>query len=296
MPKEARSLVFLGTPEAAATVLQRLIAERFHVAHVVTRPDARRGRGAATSPSPVKKIAHEHGIDVSHSLEWLTTHKDQQFLGVVVAYGRIIPASVLNHTPMINVHFSLLPRWRGAAPVERAILAGDEKTGVCIMDLEETLDTGAVHSCVETIIQPTHTTDSLTAELAELGAQLLVDTLQAGLSRPTPQEGETTYAEKIRSDELRIDWRDTAENIHRKIRALRSYTTVDGARLRILDAVCAEDVPKLDAGQCGNDAEVGTGSTPLRLITVQPEGKRPMSGRDWLRGRQGEVTYFDISD
>lgn len=295
MPREARPLVFLGTPEAAATVLQRLIEENFPIAHVVTRPDVRRGRGTATSPSPVKRMALEHGIDVSHSLDWLSAHQDQQFLGVVVAYGRIIPASVLARTPMVNVHFSLLPRWRGAAPVERAILAGDEKTGVCIMDLEATLDTGAVHRCVETIIQPTHTTASLTIELAALGAQLLVDTLQSGLSTPTPQEGETTYAEKIRAEELRIDWRDSGVNIHRKIRALRSFTTIDGSRLRILDAAIENEMPELAVGQCSENGEVGTGSVPLRLITVQPEGKRPMSVRDWLRGRQGGPTQFDIS-
>ena len=144
MTREARPLVFLGTPNAAATVLSELIRNGFDIAHVVTRADARRGRGSSTTPSPVKQVAIDKGLDVSHDMTWLKENSHRELLGVVVAYGKIIPASVLSHIPMVNIHFSLLPRWRGAAPVERAILAGDLRTGVCIMNVEETLDTGDV--------------------------------------------------------------------------------------------------------------------------------------------------------
>lgn len=296
MTQEARPLVFLGTPDAAAVVLERLIAENFSIAHVITRQDARRGRGGSTSPSPVKKMAQAHGISVSHTLDWLNENSTTPHLGIVVAYGRIIPVSVLEHTPMINVHFSLLPRWRGAAPVERAILAGDEKTGVCIMDLEATLDTGPVHCCAETVIRPTHTSATLTHELAEQGAQLLVDLLRQGLSTPNSQRGEPTYAEKISAGELRIDWGVPALEIDRKVRALRAYSTIDGHRVRILEVAMSGENTELLPGHCRVDAVVGTGDGSLRLLRVQPEGKKPMDGVDWLRGRIAGDVQFDLCD
>lgn len=295
MTQERRPLVFLGTPDAAATVLEALIQEKFPIAHVVTRPDARRGRGTATSPSPVKKIANAHGIEVSHDLTWLRDHHDNNYLGIVVAYGKIIPVSVLSHTPMINLHFSLLPRWRGAAPVERAILAGDTSTGVCIMDLEETLDTGPVHCCVEVPILPTHTTSSLTDELSRRGAELLVDLLHRGLSEVTPQRGETTYAEKISSDELRIDWNTSALAIDRKVRALRSYTVLDQRRIRVLEVAIGDHVEGLGPGQCRPDGVVGTHDGAIVLHRVQPEGKSPMNAVDWLRGRGQDDLQFDVT-
>ena len=201
MAAEVRPLVFLGTPPAAAVVLERLVDAGFEVVHVVTRPDAKRGRGSSLSPSPVKEVALRLGIPVSHGLEWVVAHREENLLGIVVAYGRIIPASILAHTPMINIHFSLLPRWRGAAPVERAILAGDTTTGVCIMDIEETLDTGAVYAREEVAISDAATSVSLTNELAQTGADLLVRTLKAGLGTPIAQgDGETLPLLCERSD------------------------------------------------------------------------------------------------
>lgn len=297
MTTEARPLVFLGTPGAAAIVLERLLRSNFNIAHVITRQDARRGRGSSTSPSPVKKVAHAHGLSVSHDLDWINDNSTTPHLGIVVAYGRIIPASVLAHTPMVNVHFSLLPRWRGAAPVERAILAGDEKTGVCIMDLEETLDTGPVYCCAETPILSTHTSASLTSELAETGADLLVNLLRNGLSNPTPQHGEATYAAKIHSSELRIDWQVSAQEISRKVRALRSYSTVEGVRVRILDVSVVEDSSERPSsvvpGACEANGIVVTGQGKIQLLQVQPEGKNPMNALDWLRGRYPQGLHFD---
>jgi methionyl-tRNA formyltransferase len=285
MGAEVRPLVFLGTPPAAAVVLERLVEAGFEIAHVVTRPDAKRGRGSSLSPSPVKEVALRLGIPVSHGLEWVVSHQDKNLLGIVVAYGRIIPASILAHTPMINIHFSLLPRWRGAAPVERAIMAGDTTTGVCIMDIEETLDTGAVYARDEVAITDASTSVSLTNELARVGADLLVRTLKEGLGTPTPQGEGETYAKKISSEEQRIDWSMSAVQIHRQVRALRSFAVVSGSRIKILEVALVDGDATLAPGEVESDCYVGTGQGDLLLVRVQPEGKGPMPAADWMRGR-----------
>jgi methionyl-tRNA formyltransferase len=293
MTREARPLVFLGTPIAAATVLSELIRNGFEIAHVVTRADARRGRGSTTTPSPVKQVAVDNAIDVSHDMTWLKENSDRELLGVVVAYGKIIPVSVLSRIPMVNIHFSLLPRWRGAAPVERAILAGDMRTGVCIMNVEETLDTGDVFARREIDIMETHTTENLTAELAVVGGQLLVDTLNDGLGIGIPQTGETTYATKVSSDELRLDWNVSSIEVLRRVRAVRSYTMIGSQRLKILRAEPLLDPVKIDAGQCDAAGIVGTRDGAVRLVSVQPEGKAAMDVAAWLRGRSGqEIIQF----
>ncbi|CAB4665960.1 MAG: methionyl-tRNA formyltransferase [Actinobacteria bacterium] len=293
MAREARPLVFLGTPTAAASVLSTLIAHGFEIVHVVTRADARRGRGAGTTPSPVKQVALDNAIDVSHDMSWLAENSHSELLGVVVAYGRIIPGAILAHTPMVNVHFSLLPRWRGAAPVERAILAGDAQTGVCIMDVEETLDTGAVFAQREIDIVDTHTTETLTADLAILGGQLLVENLSAGLSLGVPQHGEATYAAKVKTEELRIDWKDSSVQVLRQVRALRSFTVLGSQRLKIITAEATESDVSLSVGQCDESGRVGTGNGAVRLVAVQPEGKAVMDASAWLRGRSAsEIIQF----
>jgi len=285
MGAEVRPLVFLGTPPAAAVVLERLVEAGFEIAHVVTRPDAKRGRGSSLSPSPVKEVALRLGIPVSHGLEWVVSHQDKNLLGIVVAYGRIIPASILAHTPMINIHFSLLPRWRGAAPVERAIMAGDTTTGVCIMDIEESLDTGAVYAREEVFISDASTSVSLTNELARVGADLLVRTLREGLGTPSPQGEGETYAKKISSEEQRIDWSMSAVQIHRQVRALRSFAVVSGSRIKILEVALVDGDATLAPGEVESDCYVGTGQGDLLLVRVQPEGKGPMPAADWMRGR-----------
>jgi len=291
MASEQRSIVFLGTPIAAATVLQRLLSEGFPIVHVVTQPDAKRGRGSATSPSPVKAVALQHGLEVSHDLEWVKQNAFSNLLGIVVAYGRLIPTSVLDVVPMINIHFSLLPRWRGAAPVERAILAGDEKTGVCIMDIEPTLDTGAVYARQEVAITSSSTATTLTNELAEAGADLLVRTLREGLGTPVPQSGDVTHAAKISRDELRINWSQSAEDIHRHVRALKAFTEVDGLRLKVHEVDLASDYVSLAPGEGNSDGRVGTGHGVVILRRVQPEGKPVMDATAWLRGRPASAGY-----
>ena len=203
-------------------------------------------------------------------------------LGVVVAYGRLIKPDILAALPMVNIHFSLLPRWRGAAPVERAILAGDHVTGVCLMEVEEGLDTGGVYRRQEVAVGPDETAPHLTARLAEVGARLLVDALETGLARPVPQEGEPSYAAKIEPAELRLDWSRPAAELHRVVRLGRAWTEHRGRRLLVLEAVPVGEAAGEPGAVRGGVAAAAEGG--LRLLTVQPEGRRPMSALDWERG------------
>ena len=247
---------------------------------MVTRPDKRRGRGGATSATAVKQAAEELGLPVTADIaEAKAAGAD---LGVVVAYGRIIKPDVLAALPMVNIHFSLLPRWRGAAPVERAILAGDGVTGICLMDVEEGLDTGAVYRRQEVAVDPDETATELTDRLANIGAEMLVDALAEGLGPPVPQQGEPTYADKIEPEDLHLDWTRPAEELHRVVRLGRAWTTWRGRRLLVLAARAAAEVPG-PPGTVNGDV-VATGAGGLRLETVQPEGKRAMPAPDWLRG------------
>jgi methionyl-tRNA formyltransferase len=202
---------------------------------------------------------------------------------VVVAYGRIIKPDILAALPLVNIHFSLLPRWRGAAPVERAILAGDEATGVCLMVVEEGLDTGPVYRRREVPIDGEETAAELTARLAGLGAELLVAALREGLGTPEPQKGEPTYAAKIEPGDLHLDWSRPAGELLRVVRLGRAWTTYKGRRLLVLGASVAGGGAGGEPGALAGD-EVATGDGALRLVTVQPEGKRPMAAGDWLRG------------
>ncbi len=285
-------LVFLGTPPVAAVSLDALVEAGHDVVLVVSRADVRRGRGATRTPSPAKRAALEHGIDVTDRLEDVMTMGAE--LGVVVAYGRIIPRDILESLPMVNVHFSLLPRWRGAAPVERAVLAGDRETGVCLMRLEEGLDTGPVLASRRVAIGEREHAGALTDRLAAIGAQLLVDTLAAGvdaLPAGSPQIGEPTYAQKIRPEELRLDWVRPAAELERVVRLGRAWTTFRHERLLVLDAVAHPSVPGSEAEENAgagpgslHETSVRTGDGALELLEVQPAGKRPMAASAWWRG------------
>ncbi|HEY7628056.1 MAG TPA: methionyl-tRNA formyltransferase, partial [Ilumatobacteraceae bacterium] len=229
-----RRLAYLGTPAIAVGPLRALVAAGFEIGVVVTRPDKRRGRGSTLLPSPVKAAAMELGLPVTHRVDdVLDAGAD---LGVVVAFGQLIKAHVLDAVPMVNVHFSLLPRWRGAAPVERAILAGDTETGVCLMKLEAGLDTGPVYRCAVVPIGPRTTAAELRAELGTVGTSMLIDELRAGLGEPTAQIGEPTYAAKIQPDELQIDWTQAPIEIDRLIRVGGAWSLLNGRRLKILGA------------------------------------------------------------
>ena len=277
----SKRLVYLGTPEMAVPPLRALHAAGHDIALVVSRPDKRRGRGASTSPSPVKAAAQELGLPVTEVVDDVVSVGAE--LGVVVAFGRIIAPHVLAAVPMVNVHFSLLPRWRGAAPVERALLAGDDKTGVCIMAVEETVDTGAVYARDEVPIGPTTTADELRDALVGVGTRLLVDVLAGDLPEPEPQAGEPTYADKIGSAEWELDWTRPAAVVGRWIRAGHAWTTFRGRRLRVLAGepvdVTGEPATLVDAG-----GVVATGRGGIRLLTVQPEGRSALAWRDFANG------------
>ncbi len=302
-------LVFLGTPEAAVPPLRTLVDAGHEVALVVSRPDKRRGRGASLQPSPVKAAARELGLEVTDSLNDVLEVSAE--LGVVVAYGRIIPVAVLDHLPMVNLHFSLLPRWRGAAPVERAILEGDAETGVCLMAVEAGLDTGGIYAECDTTIGDDETADELRSRLVLMGCGLLETYLKegiAGLPIARDQKGRPSYAEKILPAEHEIHWDQPAVQIHRVIRLGRAWTTFRGRRLRILRATEVPGARPLGNGDAGDrtagsggamgdralpgvldGATVTTGGeSRIRLISLQPEGKRPMGADDWLRGVRPE--------
>ena len=272
------SIVFFGTPEAAVTPLQALLAAGFDIPLVVTQPDRRRGRGGATDPSPVKRAALVHGIDV------LTPDRARGAIdairatgaerGVVVAYGQLLPPALLAAFPkgLVNLHYSLLPRWRGAAPVERAILAGDTETGVCVMDVEEGLDTGAVYAREVVPIRPDETAGELHRNLDAIGAELLATTLlDIDHITPEPQVGDATYADKLTVDEFRLDLDHPVEELARLVRAGTprpgAWIEIDGARLKVWRA-------HVDAGRLVPDE-------------VQPPGKKPMTYSAWKAGHRG---------
>ena len=296
-------LAFLGTPEVAVGFLQALHDAGHDVALVVTAPDRRRGRGSALAPTAVKQCALELGLPVSSRVADVLDANVE--LGVVVAFGTLIRADVLRQVLMVNLHFSLLPRWRGAAPVERAILAGDDRTGVCLMALDEGLDTGPVHARVEAPILPGETAAELRACLADRGTALLLEHLAGGVATlgiPVPQVGEVLYAAKIDRCELRLTWQRPAVELDRLVRVGRAWTTFRGKRLIVERARIVAA-----AGPGGDDAEAGAqgpvpppgtlvggevicGEGRLELLEVRPEGRSAQPFDAWRRGARPAVS------
>lgn len=266
-------LAYLGTPDLAVPPLRALVRAGFDVAVVVSQPDRRRGRGSGLSPSPVKAAAIELGLPVTDQVDDVLAADVE--LGVVVAFGRLIRPHVLEAVPMVNLHFSLLPRWRGAAPVERAILAGDERTGVDLMVVEEGLDTGGIYARAEVGIGPDDTLEDVRARLVEAGTALLVDNLTRGLGPPSPQVGEPVYASKVAPDEHAIDWDRPAMDVHRLVRLGGAWTTHQGRRLK----VWRTNVPPRDSGPV-----VAAADGPVELVEVQPEGKPRIPATAWANG------------
>ena len=280
-------LAFLGTPDAAVPSLEALVHAGHDVALVITRPDRRRGRGSQLMASPVKSAALELGLSVAHSLSSLDDSGVER--GIVVAYGVIIPSVLLERTPMLNVHFSLLPRWRGAAPVQRAILAGDDETGVSIITLEPTLDTGPVH-LERRVLVGEKTTRELTAELAALGAAALIDVLgsRALLEHPRPQVGEITYAEKITKEMLRLSTSMTSEQMLRTIRLGGAYVVISGKRLVVVSAhPSRHDVAAGTLELVDGEVVMGTKGGALTLYDVRLEGATTMRAVSWWAGHRG---------
>ena len=310
------NIIFAGTPDFAATHLQTLLNSEHNVVAVYTQPDKPAGRGKKLQASPVKQLAELHQIPVYQpkSLRKEEVQAELKALNadvmVVVAYGLILPEAVLNAFPYgcLNVHGSLLPRWRGAAPIQRAIWAGDSETGITIMQMDVGLDTGDMLHKVYCPISPTETSASLYAKLAELAPTALLEVLNgltSGQFSPEKQQDElANYAEKLTKEEAKLDWNLTACQLERNIRAFNpapiAYLTlnVNGVeeRVKVYQADVQPHQPKpagtvLTADK--NGIQIATADGVLNLTQLQPSGKKPMSVQDFLNGR-GE--WFKVGD
>jgi methionyl-tRNA formyltransferase len=296
-------IVFMGTPDFAVPVLAEIIGQGHEVVAVYTRAPAQGGRGMAERPSPVHAMAERFGIPVFHPKTLRSEEAAATFaslgadVGVVVAYGMILPKAILEAPPLdcLNLHASLLPRWRGAAPIQRAIMAGDAETGVAVMKMEEGLDTGPIGMVERVVIGPDMTAGELHDVLSRLGADLMARAL-AALSRgalgfvPQPEDG-VTYAKKITNAEAGIDWAEPAGAVHNRIRGLSpfpgAYFKADlgkgPERVRVLRSTLAEG-----GGAPGTLLDdtftVACGQGAVRLSQVQRAGRGAVSGEDFLRG------------
>jgi methionyl-tRNA formyltransferase len=301
-------LVFAGTPQTAVPALDALLASRHKVVAVVTRPDAPAGRGRKVEPSPVAQRAAAAGLEVLRPAR----ARDPQFLDrlreiapdccPVAAYGALLPQSALDIPPhgWVNLHFSLLPGWRGAAPVQHAILHGDDVTGASTFRIVKELDAGPVYGVLTEPVRPDDTTGSLLERLSHSGAELLVATLdgiEAGTVQAIPQPAEgVSFAPKITPADARVDWKLPAHVVDRQIRACTpdpgAWTELDGARLKLgpvslTDPADPLHLPDLAPGELLAQRQAvfaGSGSRPVRLGDVQAEGKRQMTASDWVRG------------
>ncbi|WP_330451788.1 MULTISPECIES: methionyl-tRNA formyltransferase [unclassified Streptomyces] len=297
-------LVFAGTPEVAVPALDALIASgRHEVAAVVTRPDAPAGRGRRLVASPVAQRAEEAGIEVLKPAR----PRDEDFLArlreiapdccPVVAYGALLPKAALDIPARgwVNLHFSLLPAWRGAAPVQHAVMAGDEVTGASTFLIEEGLDSGPVYGVLTEEVRPTDTSGDLLTRLAFAGAGLLAATMD-GIEDGTlhavqqPADG-VTLAPKITVEDAEVQWSAPALRVDRVVRgctpAPGAWTLFRGERLKLVQATPAVDRSELAPGELSvgkNNVFVGTGSHAVELLWVQPQGKKPMRAADWARG------------
>jgi len=293
-------LVFAGSPAAAVPSLTALLASEHDVVAVLTREDSPQGRKGVLTPTPVADAAGQVEVIKANRLAGAATERITDLapdLGVIVAYGGLVREPLLS-TPRlgwINLHFSLLPRWRGAAPVQRAIIAGDDLTGASVFQLVPELDAGDVYSQLTEPIGRHQTAGSLLESLSSSGAELLVrvvDALANGTARATAQVGDVTLAPKLTLADGQLDWWQDAVTIANHQRGVTpepgAFTTVDGSRLKVIEAAVARDVARIAPGHFAlvNKAlHIGTSTDPIELVTVQPAGKKPMAAADWWRGR-----------
>ncbi len=307
METSAVRLIFAGTPEAAVPSLRHLAASEHDIVCVLTREDAPLGRKKVLTPSPVAQAAHELGLPVLKANRIDDAITDQLAsvnadLGVIVAYGALLrrPALDVPRLGWVNLHFSLLPAWRGAAPVQRSIMAGDIVTGATVFQLVEQLDAGDLLATFEHHLNQDATAGETLSELAVSGAELLaatVDGLAGGRVTPRVQEGPTSYAHKLGPDDGLIDWNDEAAAVYNRIRGVTpepgAHWILDGERVKVHAArLAGPSSPVLPPGEIvAHDGRIliGTGSTALELVTVQPAGKKAMPAADWWRGRSASV-------
>jgi methionyl-tRNA formyltransferase len=301
---EPLRIVFFGTPDFAVPTLEALLRSQHVVAGVVTQPDRPRGRGQQVVSAPVKTIAAAAALPILQPLRLRDPAFIEQLMafgadyGVVAAYGKILTDQVLT-TPthgFVNVHASLLPRYRGAAPVHRAVIAGERETGVTIMRVVQALDAGPMLATARRPIAAHETSEEVERDLARLGAELLVSTLDALAAGPVeerPQDdSQATYAHKLQKDEGRIDWRWPAERLHNLIRGLHpwphAFTFLGSRRLIVRRSRWSEEASPQAAGTlvdaAGDRLSVATGSGILEITEIQSEGKRPMTSREFLAG------------
>lgn len=293
-------IVFAGTPQPAVPTLRALAGGRHEIVAVVTRPDAPLGRRRILTPSPVAEAAAELGLPVLKTarLDADVTERILDLrpdLGVVVAYGGLVREPLLSSPRhgWVNLHFSLLPRWRGAAPVQRALIAGDEMTGAAVFRLVPELDAGDVYDVIEREIGADETAGELLESLAVDGADLVervVDGIEAGTAVAQRQVGEPTMAPKLTIDDAKLDLARDASSVYARVRGVTpepgAFFVVGENRVKVLEA-SRSDAAAMAPGALalnGAHALVGTATAPLELVTVQPAGKRPMPGADWLRG------------
>lgn len=289
-------VIFMGTPDFSVPAL-RAIADRHDVVAVYTQPPRAAGRGQKPRPSPVHAAALELGLPVFHPEKLRDPADQDRFaahqadVAVVVAYGLILPQAVLDAPRLgcVNIHASLLPRWRGAAPIHRAILAGDAASGVAIMQMEAGLDTGPVLAETRTPIGPQDTTADLHDRLSDLGATLILDVLDRLPLAATPQpEDGVTYAAKIDKSEARIDWSQPASQVDRQIRGLSpfpgAWCQIDGERVKLLRSRLASGSG--EPGQVLPGFTIACGDGAIQVLTAQRSGKKPMAADDLLRGWQ----------
>ena len=290
-------VIFMGTPEFSVSVLDELVNAGHEIAAVYCQPPRPAGRGKKDRPTPVHARAEELGLEVRHPVSLKGEAEQAEFaalnadVAVVVAYGLLLPQPVLDAPKQgcLNIHASLLPRWRGAAPIHRAIMAGDSHTGICIMQMEAGLDTGPVLMREDTLIGAEETTNQLHDRLAEMGAGLIVEALLALEdleAEPQPEEG-VTYAHKIDKAEAQIDWTQPAAEVDRKIRGLSpfpgAWCEVDGQRVKLLASRMAEGSGT--PGEVLNDTlTVACGDSAVELLKLQRAGKGAQEREVFLRG------------
>ncbi|MEC5181327.1 methionyl-tRNA formyltransferase [Arthrobacter sp. CG_A4] len=295
-------VLFAGTPAVAVPSLDALIDAGFDVVAVMTRPDAPLGRKRVLTPSPVAARAAELGIEIIHAVKVnaeITARiaAAAPDVAAIVAYGGLIPRAALDlpRHGWINLHFSLLPAWRGAAPVQRALMAGDDVTGAVTFLLEEGLDTGPVFGTLTEAVRPGDSAGALLERLSHSGAVLLTQTLSAvdaGKAAAVPQRGDVSLAPKLTLEDGRLDWRQPALAIGRRARGVTpepgAWTTVDSQRIKLEPVLLRPEAGALQPGRLALDGKsvlVGTGSHPVELTRVQPSGKKMMTAADWVRGQ-----------
>jgi len=286
LPRErAKRIVYIGTPQIAVAPLQALVAAGFDVELVVTGVDKRRGRGTQTTANPVKTAALALGIPISHDINDVLKLNPDGLLGVVVAFGSIIAPEILQHVPMINIHYSALPRWRGAAPVERAILEGDSTTAVCIIQVVEQLDAGDVLASAPCTIREDDSVAGLRDRLGHLALPLLIDICSNGVSSQQAQVGDVVIARKISTNDLAITWSSSPDQISRQIRLGNAFTFFEGKRFKVHEVSrVSEQLPEGSISFNDGMVLVGTREGSLQLLTVQPEGKPRIAASEWARG------------